>query len=75
MEQDGAYFVFDARPKKEILKETDFQNNKGFQTITDFLRFHTEENCNENIFLNILIKSFKSEEQRPKNVFPSETWL
>ena len=35
-----------------------------------FLRFHTEENFNETIFPNKLIKSFKSEAPRPKNVFP-----
>ena len=37
--------------------------------IADFLRFHTQENFNENIFLNKLIKNFKSEAPRPKNVF------
>ena len=44
---------------------------QGYQTsIADFLRFHTKENCNWNIFFNKLIKSFKSEAPRPKNVFP-----
>ena len=38
--------------------------------IADFLRFHTQENFNENIFLNKLIKSFKSGTPIPKNVFP-----
>ena len=39
--------------------------------ITDFLRLYTEENLNESIFLNKLIKSFKSEAPRPKNGFPN----
>ena len=44
---------------------------EGYKTaIADFLRFHTEENLNENIFLNKLIKSFKSEALSPKTVFP-----
>ena len=51
-------------------KKLSSRTTEGYKTaIADFLRVHTKENFNENI-LNKLIKSFKSEAPRPKNIFP-----
>ena len=44
---------------------------EGYRTaLADFLRFHSTEDFNNNIILNNLIRSFKSEGPRPKTIFP-----
>ena len=43
---------------------------EGYKTaIAGFLKFHAMENFSDNIFLDKLIKSFKSEAPIPKNIF------